>query len=172
MARGSLPAQTPQVPPDTFVSFDLLYRFVSEISGDLGYVEGISKSVDTLVASSTVLVNDPQLRFLLPAYRKVRFQAILFATGNLDYRHYGPAGASRVMISRRTHDAGGIAAALDAAFSAADIATPGLCVVYLDGIVHNGATAGPVGISHAQTASNVTPSGLYAGSVLRHSPVA
>lgn len=39
MARGRLPAQTPLVPPDSFIAIDFLYRFVQELDSDVRVIE-------------------------------------------------------------------------------------------------------------------------------------
>lgn len=39
MGRGKLPTQTPRVPPDSFIAFDLLYRFLQQLDRDLAVVE-------------------------------------------------------------------------------------------------------------------------------------
>jgi len=40
MARGSLPEQTPPVPPELFFAFNDLYLFVKRMSSDLAAIEG------------------------------------------------------------------------------------------------------------------------------------
>jgi hypothetical protein len=169
MARGNLPAQTPIVPRDVFVAFDLVYRFILGASTDLDALEGLLRDTTTSVASSTVLAADTKLQFPILPLQKIRFQAELFFSANCKFRHVGPAGASLVMIDRYQRDTAGLTTALDVAFSAADIAVANAAYVRLSGIIHNGATAGTVSFQWAQNASNVTPSSLYAGSLLRYS---
>jgi len=40
MARGSLPEQTPAVPPELFFAFNDLYLYIKRMSSDLAVIEG------------------------------------------------------------------------------------------------------------------------------------
>lgn len=172
MARGDLPAQTPQVPKDLFLSFDLIYQFLQNFSKDVSYLEGQTSHVNTNKISTTVLGADGILTFPLSAFESIRFDVEMYVTGNFKYRLTGPAAPGLILFSREKLDAGAITTNFDSAYSGADIVVANPSVVRLAGIIQNGATAGDVAISWAQNASNVTPTTIYAGSVLRYSPVA
>jgi len=53
MARGNLPAQTPVVPKESFVAFDLLYRHVADLSKDLDGVLGTNLTKRVFLVSQT-----------------------------------------------------------------------------------------------------------------------
>ncbi len=50
MARGNLPAQTPQVPVESFVAFDMLYRYAQNLGLDLKKLE---VGADATIVSAT-----------------------------------------------------------------------------------------------------------------------
>lgn len=167
MARGSLPAQTPTVPPDVFIPLDLLYRHVQQMDSSLRRLEGLVKVVDTPFVSNAVLTADNIFQAALPAQRTLRIDALLICSGNLKLRHTGPAAPNLVMLRREYLDAGASTVALDTAFSAVDIVAANPAIIRLQGLVKVGITPGFFGISWAQNASNATPSRIYPGSVLR-----
>ena len=171
MARGNLPAQTPTVPPDVFPAMDLLYRFLLQFDDDVRKLEGLSRTTNYSIASSTVLADDTILRFDMKAQRKYRIDCLLAVSANSKMRHTGPAAPSVFLLKRRLVDTAGNSTTLDTAYSAADVALANAGLLWLRGIIHNGANAGTFKIQFAQNASNVTPSLLYAGSVLRYSLV-
>jgi len=164
MARGNLPAQTPQVPRDSFIAFDLLYRHVSDMSKDLEAVEGSGPRLAPGLVSDTTLDFDPRLSVNLAPGEKGRFEALLFATANVKFRLLGPAGPVLVLWDQT--------GTLQTAYSAADIVVASPAVFQLRGIVHNGTTAGRFGISWAQNSSSLTNAGFYQGSIFRYSRVA
>lgn len=167
MARGSLPAQTPTVPPDVFIPLDLLYRHVQQMDGGLRALEGAQKIIDTPFVSNAVLTADTVLQRALPAQRTLRIDALLICSGNVKLRHTGPAAPSLVMLRREYLDAGSSVINLDTAFSAVDIVAANPAIIRLQGLVKAGAISGFFGISWAQTVSSVTPSRIYPGSVLQ-----
>lgn len=172
MARGNLPAQTPVVNRDSFVAFDLLYRYVNEMDRDVRFATGGPILAFRGKASDTTLAIDSAFSAQLLPSQRVRVRIELATTGNVKLRHVGPAGASLIMLERKIVDSSGSSSILDSAYSAADItlATPSL--VTIQGIIHNGATAGPFGISWAQATSSVTPAGLQTGSSFSYSLIA
>lgn len=171
MARGNLAAQTPQVPATVFPALDLVYRFLLNFDSDVRLLEGLSRNSNYSIASSAVLADDAILRFDMKAQRKYRIDAMLAFSANSKLRHTGPAGASVFLLERRLVDTVGNSTALDTAYSAADIVLANAGLLWLRGIIHNGANAGTFKLQFAQNAANVTPSLLYAGSVLRYSLV-
>lgn len=171
MARGSLAAQTPLVPKDTFVSFDLMYRFLKELDADVKRVEGQRLTATSSKTSNTTLASEIPFVFPLKASQKVRIHGKLYTTGNIKLRHLGPASPVLVHIARTITIAASASAVLDSAYSAADIVPGAASVLEFDGLVYNGPTAGNFEIHWAQNASNATPSSLYAGSWMQYSLV-
>jgi hypothetical protein len=61
MARGKLPAQTPIVPEASFVAFDMIYRYVTQLDKDVAKLEvKATTSITPLafVANAGTAVND------------------------------------------------------------------------------------------------------------------
>ena len=54
MARGNLPAQTPQVPPSSFLAFDYIYNYVNELNKDVAILE---RKATTAIAPATFVAN-------------------------------------------------------------------------------------------------------------------
>jgi hypothetical protein len=164
MARGNLPAQTPQVPRDSFVAFDLLYRHVTDLSADLKALEGAGPPLGPGLVSDTSLDFDTAMSTSLKPNQKIRFEFWLFATSNVKFRLLGPASPALVLWDQT--------GSAQIAYSGSDIVTASPTFFQLRGIVHNGTTAGTFGISWAQNVSSVTPAGFYQGSVFRYSSIA
>jgi hypothetical protein len=172
MARGSLPAQTPEVPAEMFVPMDLLYRHVSAMDRSLRNIEGSLLVSNVGQASSTVLL--PQLQFTLALRPKDRYRLTgqLIVSDNFKFRHSGPAAPDLVRIARKKVGSVSVTESLDTTYSAADHVVSGeVAVIMLDGIIHNGNNSGLFEITWAQQISSVTPTILYAGSHIAYSPI-
>ena len=172
MARGNLPSLTPQVPADSFVAVDMIYRHLQALDRDLRYVEGLRVLTAPAIVSNIVLASNNALTFPMLPFQKVLIKALLITTANYKFRHSGPAAPALVMLERSLSNTAGNTIVRDTAYSAADITTVTAAVVRLEGVIHNGATAGYFQLLEAQNASNVTPAGLQIGSYLSYSPVA
>lgn len=126
----------------------------------------VFKAADTVRASNTTLSADPDLKFAMLANQKYAFRLCAIwetlAAADIKFRHVGPAIGSGLIKIFRQHILPGTTAlvvAIETAYSAADIsmttavAPPGFGVLWLDGIIHNGANAGDFALQWAQVTS-------------------
>jgi hypothetical protein len=164
MARGNLPAITPQVSPEDFLAFDFLYRYLRSLNLDLEALEGSTLRVTGSKASNTTLATEIALRYPLLANASYSVNALLLTNGNFKLRHAGPAVPTRVQLTTRIVDAGVETVGLNTAYSASDLTCTGIGSISLEGIIQNGSTAGYFELQWAQAASSGTATLLYAGS--------
>ncbi len=143
----------------------------------------IVKSADQTKTANTTLATDSELSFTMAISAKYRVEMEVYfdstAAGDFKWRHVGPTSPSIVRLSRRAIVPGAAVAfssiLVDLAFSAADLplvstgTTGG--VIYLEGIVHNGANAGTFGFQWAQNTSDAGNTIVRAGSILRYRTV-
>lgn len=170
MARTNLPAQTPQVPADVFVAFDMLYRHVAQLNLGLKTLEGTELTAFRSKISNTTLALDDDFQFKLAPNERKRFEALLWCSGNVKFRFGGPAAPEGMGIETIIND-GASTSAYAAVYSAADIVAANFSLIRITGMIYNGPNAGVFGISWAQNTSSATPAGFYSGSVFRHSLV-
>lgn len=171
MARGKLPFHVYDVPPDVFNQFNDLYRVLGEVNRDLELVEGKTLKSDQSRASTVILAADPVLTFFAEPGKKYKFRLRFSTNGNLKYRLLGPAAPTLIRFTRTAWEAS-IGGVQETAFMTVDGGLTGNGTAQLEGILHTGATGGPVVLNWAQTASNVAPTILYAGSSIQYSPIA
>jgi hypothetical protein len=171
MARGKLPAQTPRVPQDTFLSFDLLYRFALQLDEDVRGVEGRRKQNTSSLISTTAQTTD--LDFLVPLrpFARIAYRLRLVASPNFAFSLLGPASPLLVQLRRSVITTAGATEQLVTSFAGAGTSSANAAIITLDGVIHNGATEGFVELRWAQNTSSATASSLYAGSDVAHSSI-
>jgi hypothetical protein len=172
MARAKIPAQTPIVPRDIFLPLDFIYQYLRAADGELDALAGNRLNQSASKVTDAVLAEDLTLRVQVREQNKVSLQFLLFCTGNTKLRLLGPAGADLVNFSVIVQDSTGFTSYFLTAYSGVDIVIPLDSWLQISGLVHNGTTVGYVGLHWAQNASNIVPSVIHAGSILRYSLIA
>lgn len=135
------------------------------------------KAADQTVNNSAVLVVDDTLQFPLLVNGKYSFELYLQFTTNstadFKFRTVGPAAPTLVSIERRHWVPNTVVDvnALDAAFSAGDVAIDGAAgtvgLIHMRGLIYNGANAGTFSINWAQNTANASNTIVKAGSFVR-----
>ena len=172
MARGKLPAQTPQVPTEVFLPFDLLYTYVSKLGEDVGVLEGVGVSQESPIVSNAVLALQTKLSVPVLPGRNIKFSAVICTSGNMKFRVVGPASPARLMFKQDKLETGGaLATTLESAYSAEDIVFTNPGMLILKGILKNGTAADRFGLQAAQNTSSATASMIYPRSWIQYSYV-
>lgn len=136
----------------------------------------VKKGTTETIASDSTLSNDADLKFTMAANTTYAFRMQVFfstsAAADFKWRHSGPAAPTAVSITRRNIIAGGTSIsqiAEDTAYSAADVAllaSAGLGIVWIEGIITNGANAGDFNFQWSQNTLDASNTSVLAGSYL------
>jgi hypothetical protein len=155
------------------------YSGISGVSGAENWTI-LVKTADTTRTANTTITADPTLTFTLAAATKYKLRMRVWfdttAAGDFKYRHTGSATPAVVRIQRNhTLPAGTtFVIAVDAAFSAADVAMAGTGTnggyIEWNGIIHN-TNAGTFAFAWAQNTSDAGNTIVRAGSYLEYTTV-
>ena len=136
----------------------------------------VTKQSNESVSSSTTLQNDDELKYAMSANTNYHFEiSVLYTggtTGDMKFSITTPSGgdlwASGFIPSGGTvslfgpiTSSGGVVSGLDA------LGTTNPTMIFIRGVVMNGATAGDLQFQWAQNASSATATTVYAGSYLK-----
>ena len=167
---------------NTGTSSAAVFDFTIPRGADGGVWTTIEKTADQTRTATVTLAADSALAFSMAANARylIRLEVWFDTTSAADFkfRHVGPASPTLVRLQRQTIIAGGSAftnVGVDTAFSAADVTVnsinSGGGYVSINGIVHNGATAGTFSFQWAQNSSDAGNTIVRAGSYLEYSVV-
>lgn len=141
----------------------------------------VLKTADETRTNTTTLADDSSLKMSMAANTKYVFRTQIFfnaaATPDLKWRHSGPASPTSISITRRQIIAGGTSIgtiAEDTAYSALDIAVAasgGVGIIWIEGVIANGANAGDFVFRWAQNTSDAAATTILAGSWLEYMKV-
>ena len=172
MGRVRIPKQVPIVPQDTFIAFDFLYQWAADTERLLGLQLGLTLKSNKSQVSSATLTADPDFGVLLKPLQKIRFRVTLAVSANFKFRLVGPAAPTFVSCAYQIFDATpAVVQSYLTAYSASDIVPAAAAQITLEGIVHNGTTAGIFGLDWAQNVSDPIATVIYAGSNFQYSSV-
>lgn len=157
-----------------------LASYLTQAQSDARYLQiadtwrTVRKSTDETKTSNSTLANDATLKFAMLANTTYvfRMQVIFLTSAAADFkwRHSGPAAPIALSITRRQIIAGGTSIstiAEDSAYSSLDIsmlASTGIGVVWMEGVISNGATAGDFNFEWSQNTSDASNTTVLAGS--------